>query len=87
MQASTDDLLEQWHQLREASIPVPTTLEEAVKFANIKDEISSQVHALQISKLQNDPKAEAFWTQTFRNSYEKFSKEYVYRILRSDRQT
>ena len=83
MHQSIDELLDQWYQLKDAPIPVPTTLVEAVKFSNIKDEISSQVHALQISKLQNDSVAEEFWSNTFRNSYEQFAKEYLYRVLKS----
>ena len=83
MHQSIDELLEQWHQLKDAPIPVPTTLVEAVKFSNIKDEITSQVHALQISKLQNDSVAEKYWSNTFRTSYEQFAKEYLYRVLKS----
>lgn len=87
MQRSIDDLIAEWDQIKDCKILTPATLEEAVKFSNTKDSIGSTVHALQISRLQNDLTAEALWSDIFSNMYNQFTKEYTFRILKGDRKT
>lgn len=81
--ANVDKLLEEWNRIRDVSVPVSITAEEAIKFANVKDHISILVNALQVSRLQNDSKAEQFYSQQFSESYKNFTKEYIFKVLRN----
>ena len=80
---NTDKLLEEWDPIKRLSTPVSATADEAIKFANIKDNISSTVHALQVSRLQNDSTAEQFWSNHFCEIYNKFNKEYMFKVLKN----
>ena len=81
--ANIDKLLEEWNQIKSLATPLSATADEAIKFANIKDNISSTVHALQVSRLQNDSTAEQFWSDHFCEIYNKFNKEYMFKVLKN----
>jgi len=78
-----DKLLEEWNQIKSISTPVSITADEAIKFTNIKDNIANTVHALQVSRLQNNSTAEKFYSQQFFEIYNKFNKEYMFKVLKN----
>lgn len=64
-------------------MPMSTTADEAIRFTNIKDNISNTVHALQVSRLQNNSTAEKFYSQQFFEIYNRFNKEYMFKVLKN----
>lgn len=82
MHRSVDELLGEWEQIKDSVNPIPMSLSEALAITKLKDDLNSTVHSLQISKLNNDPEAEKFWTNHFYETYELFTKEYTFRILK-----
>lgn len=78
-----DDMLESWDKIKDCAIPTPCTLDEALKFSKTKDDINSSIHSLRVSRMQMDSLAEEFWTKNIIEQYEKFNKEFVFRILKT----
>lgn len=81
--ANIDKLLEEWNQIKTITMPMSTTADEAIRFTNIKDNISNTVHALQVSRLQNNSTAEKFYSQQFFEIYNRFNKEYMFKVLKN----
>lgn len=83
MQQSTNinDLLEQWDQYRNCSIPVPCTLQEALEFTEHKTQINKLVHNIQNDRFNSSSSIED--EQQFVKLFESFSREYVYKILKN----
>ena len=81
--ANIDKLLEEWNQIKTITMPMSTTADEAIRFTNIKDNISNTVHALQVSRLQNNSTAEKFYSQQFFEIYDRFNKEYMFKVLKN----
>jgi hypothetical protein len=78
-----DDELLQWEKLKNTPIPIPTTLTEALEFTALKDAVSHLSHQIRNSRLENNSEAEEFYTTHFATCYDKFTKEYVFKVLKN----
>ena len=64
-------------------MPIPTTLTEALEFTALKSTISDLSHRIRNSRLENNSEAEEFYTTHFATSYDNFTKEYVFKVLKN----
>lgn len=84
---NVDDLLEQWEQVKNTPIPTPCSLTEALEFTRLKNTISDLSRQIRNSRLENDTHAEEYYLKYFNELYDSFSKDFVYRVLKNDKQT
>jgi hypothetical protein len=78
-----DDELLQWEKLKNTPIPIPTTLTEALEFTALKDAVSLLSHQIRNSRLENNSEAEEYYVTHFATCYDKFTKEYVFKVLKN----
>lgn len=78
-----DELLVAWEKNKDCAIPVPCTLSEALEFTKLKQMLTELSHQIHDSRIKNDLVTEESSIKNFCDTYRIFSKEYVYRVLKS----
>lgn len=78
-----DNLLDSWETIKDAALPLPCTLDEALEFSRQKALLSALSRQVRNSRLENDIITEESCLTQFCAVYERFSKEYVYKVLKN----
>ena len=78
-----DNELLQWEKLKNTPMPIPTTLTEALEFTALKSTISDLSHRIRNSRLENNSEAEELYATHFTTCYTKFTKDYVFKVLKN----
>lgn len=79
---SINEALAEWENLKQTSIPVPCTSAEAIAFTQQKDLVSDLSHKIRISRLENEIVDEELYSDKFLIEFDKFTQDYVYRVLK-----
>jgi hypothetical protein len=84
---SIDDLLEEWEYIKRKRLPYAAGIEDLSDYIRSKAEIEGYAHSIRNARLTNDHNQESEFSVKFVESYTQFAKDYVYRVLKDDRQT
>jgi hypothetical protein len=88
MQALTnvDDLLAEWEQIKRKRLPNTAGIEDLTDYIKYKTEIEGYAHNIRYARLTNNQDQESEFAVKFIESYSQFAKDYVYRVLKDDKQ-
>lgn len=79
-----DASMEQWEEhLKNAPVPTPCSLDDAIRYTNLKNTISHLGHKIRVARFENDTEAEEWYIEHFAELYTEFEKDFVYRILKN----
>lgn len=78
-----EESLEEWEGMKHTSLPHTVSATEAIEFEEMKLLLSQLSHQLRNSILENNCARTERYAANFMFFYDKFMKEYVFRILKN----
>jgi hypothetical protein len=81
--ANINDLLEQWEHIKTVSCPKGDSLDEAIIHEHAKNRVDHLAYSVRRSRLENDQYNEQRYTDLFAQSYNEFTSNFVYRVLKN----
>jgi len=84
---SIDDLLEEWEYIKRKRLPYASGIEDLSDYIRSKAEIEGYAHSIRNARLTNDQQTEQLSKDLFITLYLQFRQDFVFKVLKNDKQT
>lgn len=81
--ASLEESMRSWEEMKHISLPHSVSATEAIEFEELKHLLTKLSFQLRNSIWENNYECEKRYAENFMCCYDKFMKEYIFRILKN----